>query len=80
MQNPATLYPPVTYRKSFTSRHFETYSYKVKVFPNVHITLRIYLTLPTVTNTTKGERSFSVLKRVKNQLFFFQIIDFEKES
>ncbi|XP_048514985.1 zinc finger MYM-type protein 1-like [Athalia rosae] len=35
-------------------------------FPNVEIILRIYLTLP-VSNAT-GDRSFSVLKRVKNYL------------
>ncbi|CAM1297492.1 Uncharacterised protein r2_g681 [Pycnogonum litorale] len=35
-------------------------------FPNVDIALRIYLTLPVA--NTEGERSFSVLKRVKNQL------------
>jgi hypothetical protein len=35
-------------------------------FPNVDIALRMYLTLPVA--NTEGERSFSVLKRVKNQL------------
>ena len=37
-------------------------------FPNVEIALRLFLThRPTVTNCS-GERSFSVLKRVKNYL------------
>lgn len=36
------------------------------MFPNVHIALRIFLTLP-VTNC-EGERSFSLLARVKNEL------------
>ena len=35
-------------------------------FPNVDIEYRIYLTLPVA--NTEGERSFSVLKRVKNYL------------
>ena len=37
-----------------------------EIFPNVDIVYRLYLTLPAA-NTT-GERSFSVLKRVKNEL------------
>ena len=37
-----------------------------ETFPNVDIVYRLYLTLPAA-NTT-GERSFSVLKRVKNEL------------
>ena len=38
----------------------------IETFPNVAIVLRIYLTLPVA--NTKGERSFSALKRVKNYL------------
>ena len=38
----------------------------IETFPNVAIILRIYLTLPVA--NTEGERSFSVLKRVKNYL------------
>ena len=38
----------------------------IETFPNVAIILRIYLTLPVA--NTKGERSFSALKRVKNYL------------
>ena len=37
-----------------------------ETFPNVDIVYRLYLTLPAA--NSKGERSFSVLKRVKNQL------------
>jgi hypothetical protein len=37
-----------------------------ETFPNVDIVLRMYLTLPQA--NTAGEWSFSVLKRVKNQL------------
>jgi hypothetical protein len=36
------------------------------LFPNVIVALRIYLTLPS--SNASGERSFSCLKRVKNQL------------
>ena len=38
----------------------------ISTFPNVEIILRIYLTLPL--SNASGERSFSVLKRVKNYL------------
>lgn len=37
-----------------------------EAFPNVDTAFRLYLTLPVA--NTEGERSFSVLKRVKNQL------------
>lgn len=37
-----------------------------ETFPNVDISLRLYLTLPVA--NTEGERSFSFLKRVKNHL------------
>ena len=37
-----------------------------ETFPNVDFVYRLYLTLPSA-NTT-GERSFSVLKRVRNEL------------
>ncbi|MBN3309056.1 ZMYM1 protein, partial [Amia calva] len=36
------------------------------IFPNVYVALRLFLTLP-ITNC-EGERSFSTLKRVKNEL------------
>ena len=35
-------------------------------FPNVYVALRLFLTLPV--SNCEGERSFSVLKRVKNEL------------
>jgi len=35
-------------------------------FPNVEIAVRIYLTIPI--NNCEGERSFSTISRVKNQL------------
>ena len=35
----------------------------IETFPNVAITLRIYVTLPVA--NTEGERSFSALKKVK---------------
>lgn len=35
-------------------------------FPNVEVALRMYLTIPS--SNAEGERSFSVLKRVKNQI------------
>ena len=38
----------------------------VDAYPNVEVALRIYLTLPA--SNTEGERSFSVLKRLKNRL------------
>jgi hypothetical protein len=37
-----------------------------EAFPKVDTAFRLYLTLPVA--KTEGERSFSVLKRVKNQL------------
>ena len=37
-----------------------------ETFPNVNTAFRLYLTLPAA--NMEGERSFSVLKRVKNQL------------
>jgi len=37
-----------------------------EAFPNVDPAFRLYLTLPV--SNTEGERSFPVLKRVKNQL------------
>ena len=37
-----------------------------EAFPNVDTAFRVYLTLPVA--NTEGERSFSVFKRVKNQL------------
>ena len=46
----------------------------VETFPNVVIILRIYLTLPVA--NTKGERSFSALKRVKNHLRSFLTPDY----
>ena len=46
----------------------------VETFPNVAIILRIYLTLPVA--NTKGERSFSALKRVKNHLRSFLTPDY----
>ena len=38
----------------------------ITLFPSVYVGLRLFLTLP-VTNC-EGERSFSTLKRVKNEL------------
>jgi hypothetical protein len=37
-----------------------------EAFPNVDTAIRLYLALPVA--NTEGERSFSVFKRVKNQL------------
>ena len=38
----------------------------LKTFPNVYVSLRLFLTLPV--SNCEGERSFSVLKQVKNEL------------
>jgi len=40
----------------------------VNIFPNVNIALPIYLARPIFGTSFEGERSFSVLKRVKNYL------------
>jgi len=38
----------------------------VDAYPNIEIALRLYLTLPVA--NTEGERSFSVLKRMKSRM------------
>ena len=57
--------PPETCSLLAVMRHIRNAGIS-ETFPNVDIVYRLYLTLPAA--NTEGERSFSVLKRVKNQL------------
>ena len=59
------LLPP-NLRNVFTTVPLVQHSYMQSTFPSVFIALRIFLTLP-VTNC-EGERSFSHLARIKNEL------------
>ena len=62
--------PPETRSPLTAMRHIRNAGIS-ETFPNVDIVYRLYPTLPggpLPAANTEGERSFSVLKRVKNQL------------